>query len=124
MCVRLGAPVGLLAGAIGILVANPTDVVKVRLQAQLRSTNNEPARYKGSIDAYRLIVREEGWRGLYRGLVPNLLRNSFMNMAELATYDTVKETLIHTLGYADGTIIHMGSGACACGAGLGLFACV
>ncbi len=39
----------------GILVANPTDVVKVRLQAELRSGG--PRRYSGTLDAYRTIVR-------------------------------------------------------------------
>ena len=64
---------GLLSGAIGIAVANPTDVVKVRLQAELRSTG--PRRYKGTIDAYRSIIRyvtllvpfDKLWVGRRRG---------------------------------------------------------
>ena len=48
-------------GAIGITVACPTDVVKIRLQAEGRKPPGEPMRYSGSIDAYRKIVAQEGY---------------------------------------------------------------
>ncbi len=49
---------GLTSGAIGITVANPTDVVKIRLQAQ--GQPGKPIRYNGTIDAYSKILRQEG----------------------------------------------------------------
>jgi hypothetical protein len=54
----------------------------------------------------------EGVGGLYRGLVPNIMRNSLMNMAELVTYDVTKQTLL-SLGIADGLPVHALSGAAA-----------
>jgi solute carrier family 25 (mitochondrial uncoupling protein), member 8/9 len=42
----------LCTGAIGISVANPTDVVKVKMQAQARSANPSQVKYKGCIDCY------------------------------------------------------------------------
>lgn len=51
---------GLITGAFGILVACPTDVVKIRLQAEGKKPEGVPRKYKGSIDAYSKIVREEG----------------------------------------------------------------
>ena len=31
-------------------------------------------RYKGSVDVLRVILREEGFRGLWRGWIPNCQR--------------------------------------------------
>lgn len=33
-------------------------------------------------------------KGLYSGLYPNILRNSIMNAAELASYDQIKTSLV------------------------------
>jgi solute carrier family 25 uncoupling protein 8/9 len=46
----------LITGAFGIAVASPTDVVKIRLQAEGKKAPGESRRYNGSIDAYRKIV--------------------------------------------------------------------
>jgi solute carrier family 25 uncoupling protein 8/9 len=43
---------GVLTGAFAICVANPTDVVKIRLQAQNRSADPKMVRYTGTIDCY------------------------------------------------------------------------
>jgi solute carrier family 25 uncoupling protein 8/9 len=51
---------GLITGAIGIIVACPTDVVKVRLQAEGKKPEGVPKKYKGSIDAYQKIYTQEG----------------------------------------------------------------
>lgn len=83
----------LITGAGAIIVASPTDVVKIRLQADGKKSK-ENRRYSGSIDAYRKIIKVEGVRGLYQGLLINVLRNCSMNAAELGTYDQVKSTLI------------------------------
>jgi solute carrier family 25 uncoupling protein 8/9 len=85
---------GLITGAFGIAVASPTDVVKIRLQAEGKKDPGVPRRYKGSLDAYSKIVKEEGVKGLYSGLFPNIIRNSIMNAAELASYDQIKSSLI------------------------------
>lgn len=49
-----------------MLIAQPTDVVKVRFQAAQRVSG---ARYKSTIQAYRKIAAEEGVRGLWKGSV-------------------------------------------------------
>ena len=46
---------GIATGAFGITVANPTDVVKVRMQAQARLPEAERP-YSGSVDCYRQIL--------------------------------------------------------------------
>ncbi len=56
---------GLTTGCVGILVANPTDLVKIRVQAEGRLPPGTPRRYKGTFDAFRTIARVEGVRGLW-----------------------------------------------------------
>jgi len=84
---KIGA--GLASGAIGISVANPTDVVKIRLQHQ-GSQPKETWRYNGSVDCYKKIIASDGITGLWVGVVPNIMRNSVINAAELASYDQFK----------------------------------
>ena len=69
-----------LAGAAGGftsgIVTCPLDVIKTKLQAQggfraNKSTTN--AVYRGLVGTGRVIWREEGLRGLYRGLGPIML---------------------------------------------------
>merc|ERR1711908_224279 len=77
---------GMCSGALGIAVANPTDVVKIRMQAQGRLPPAERP-YSSSLDCYSKIVSEKGVTGLWVGVLPNMLRNSVINAAELASYD-------------------------------------
>lgn len=59
---------GCTTGAMAVAVAQPTDVVKVRFQAQISATNK---RYQGTMVAYKTIAKEEGIRGLWRGKLTN-----------------------------------------------------
>lgn len=65
-----GAASGFLAG----VVVCPLDVVKTRFQAHgalAQSTGSLASKkYRGFLGAFKTILREEGLRGLYRGLVP------------------------------------------------------
>lgn len=51
---------GLLSGAIGITVASPTDLVKVRMQSQGKQPPGVPKKYPSALSAYRLIVKYVG----------------------------------------------------------------
>ena len=77
---------GLTSGSFAICVAQPMDVVKIRMQAAGRSS-----RYKRVMDAYVSIARKEGViNGLYRGLGPNIGRNGIVNACETVVYDVTK----------------------------------
>ncbi|GAB2243601.1 hypothetical protein Droror1_Dr00023729 [Drosera rotundifolia] len=102
----------LLAGAIAIIIANPTDLVKARLQAEGKSR-----RYSGALDAYVTIFKQEGILGLWIGLGPNIARNAIVNAAELASYDHVKETILAIPGFTDNAFTHS-----LAGLGAGFFA--
>ncbi|PWA88870.1 mitochondrial uncoupling protein 1 [Artemisia annua] len=105
---------GLTTGALAISVANPTDLVKVRLQAEGKLAPGVPRRYSGALNAYSTIVRQEGVRALWTGLGPNVARNAIINAAELASYDQVKQVVTHTIlkipGFTDNVLTHLLSG--------------
>ncbi|NXA25022.1 UCP3 protein, partial [Ibidorhyncha struthersii] len=84
---------GCTTGAVAVACAQPTDVVKVRVQAN-GAMPDSGRRYSGTVDAYRTIAREEGVRGLWRGTLPNIARNAIINCGELVTYDLIKDALL------------------------------
>ncbi|XP_023324437.1 mitochondrial uncoupling protein 2 isoform X1 [Eurytemora carolleeae] len=101
MGVRIAA--GVTTGTLAILVAQPTDVVKVRMQAA-----GNKGQYKGVVDAYTTIARQEGFKsGLYRGTMPNIARNCIVNVGETVVYDAVKDYLISSNKMKDGIQCHL-----------------
>ncbi|XP_042512336.1 mitochondrial uncoupling protein 1 [Macadamia integrifolia] len=108
---------GLTTGALAITVANPTDLVKVRLQAEGKLPPGVPRRYSGALNAYSTIVKQEGVGALWTGLGPNVARNAIINAAELASYDQVKQTILKIPGFTDNVFTHILSGL-----GAGFFA--
>uniref|UniRef100_A0A3Q2LEN1 Solute carrier family 25 member 13 n=1 Tax=Equus caballus TaxID=9796 RepID=A0A3Q2LEN1_HORSE len=65
---------GSVAGAVGATAVYPIDLVKTRMQNQ-RSTGSFVGElmYKNSFDCFKKVLRYEGFFGLYRGLLPQLL---------------------------------------------------
>lgn len=60
---------GMIAEAVCCAVFVPVDVVKERLQVQSNQLHyaHSSTSYKGSLDAFKTILRLEGLRGLYKG---------------------------------------------------------
>jgi hypothetical protein len=77
------------AGAIGIAIMNPVEVVKVRIQASATRV------YPSIVAGLSTIVKTEGVSGLYKGLFPNVQRAFLLNAAELGTYDQAKQYLVN-----------------------------
>ena len=99
-------------------VANPTDLVKVRMQAEGKLPPGAPRRYPSAVGVYKTIARTEGAAALWTGLGPNIGRNAIINAAELASYDAIKGALLGA-GATDGVPVHL-----AAGLGAGFFAVV
>ncbi|XP_029372812.1 mitochondrial uncoupling protein 2-like [Echeneis naucrates] len=86
---------GCTTGAMAVAFAQPTDVVKVRFQAQVcLPKSGSVRRYHSTIDAYKTIARDEGVKGLWKGCLPNIARNAIVNCCELVTYDVIKELIL------------------------------
>ncbi|XP_060939479.1 mitochondrial brown fat uncoupling protein 1 [Limanda limanda] len=84
---------GCTTGAMAVSFAQPTDVVKVRFQAQM-NLDGVARRYNGTMQAYKHIFQNEGIRGLWKGTLPNITRNALVNCTELVTYDLIKEAIL------------------------------
>jgi len=103
---------GITTGAAAVTCAQPTDVVKVRMQAQSKGVK----RYTGTINAYKTIGAHEGVRGLWKGTLPNITRNGIVNAAELVSYDLIKEAILRRRLLTDNMPCHFvsafGAGFC------------
>eukprot|EP00128_Syssomonas_multiformis_P014277 Colp12_sorted_trinity150504_noHs@10216 len=80
---------GGLAGVIYWITQFPIDAVKTRLQTDSLSN----PRYKGTLDCLRVTLREEGLRGLFRGLSPCLVRAFPANAAAFAAFEATRNFL-------------------------------
>ncbi|XP_061191886.1 mitochondrial uncoupling protein 4-like [Saccostrea echinata] len=105
---------GLIAGALGQLIASPTDLIKVQMQMEgRRKLEGKPPRVKGFFDAFQKIVAESGVKGLYRGVVPNVQRAALVNMGDLCTYDTAKQNILRYTDLKDNYVTHSLASACS-----------
>src|SRR5690606_23627677 len=82
---------------------NPTDLIKVRMQAcQGISKRSGNFQYNSLMDAIKDILKKEGIRGMYKGVAPTTLRGSIVAGAELSTYDHLKKYLMKN-GFKENT---------------------
>jgi len=95
---------GGLGGAMGAMIANPTDLIKVRMQADRAGT-----RYRNTLHAFQDIYTREGVAAFWKGTVPNLQRAFIVNAAEMATYDTVKTMFMERGVFGDTFSNHLTS---------------
>ncbi|GAA5913436.1 hypothetical protein JCM5296_003632 [Sporobolomyces johnsonii] len=76
---------GMVSGMIGAAVANPADLLKVRMQS-LSAT--------GTLrDHASTIINTHGVRGLYRAVWPTTLRAGILTSSQLGCYDHTKHVL-------------------------------
>lgn len=65
---------GVTGGVVSSIALHPLDLIKVRFQVDEGPGNATAGRpqYSGVMHAFRSIVQSDGWRGLYRGVTPNV----------------------------------------------------
>lgn len=80
---------GSIAGAFGAFVVYPIDLVKTRMQNQ-RSQRVGERLYQNSIDCARKVIRNEGFRGLYSGVLPQLIGVAPEKAIKLTVNDLVR----------------------------------
>mmetsp|Transcript_16881 Transcript_16881/g.28601 ORF Transcript_16881/g.28601 Transcript_16881/m.28601 type:complete len:137 (+) Transcript_16881:62-472(+) len=88
---------GALGGLIGSAIANPADLLKIRMQAQPVGENHS-IRWHIS-DVYR---HSGSIAGFYKGVQPTMLRAMLLNATNLGTYDTIKHEIIRREILEDG----------------------
>ena len=112
---------GIEAGSIMVLMFNPLWLIKTRLALQdAKGLHARPASgtvsvarpYGGLADAARTILREEGPRGLYKGLLPALLLTSH-GAVQFAVYERMKVDAQRLLGTPIGEQVRVRRGTLA-----------
>lgn len=70
---------GISAGFTGTIFGHPLDLIKVRLQAR--------SEYKGTIDCISKTVRNDGLRGMFRGISSPLFGLTVLNAITFGSYN-------------------------------------
>merc|ERR1719464_2658213 len=104
---------GSIAGATGATAVYPIDLVKTRMQNQRTGSYIGELMYRNSFDCFKKVIRHEGFSGLYRGLVPQLVGVAPEKAIKLTMNDLMRDKMT-----ADGKIPLWGEVlAGACGGG-------
>ncbi|XP_054824089.1 folate transporter 1, chloroplastic isoform X1 [Prosopis cineraria] len=80
------------AGTLVCLCTNPVWLVKTRMQLQTPLHQTQP--YNGIYDAFKTILKEEGLRALYRGLVPSLFLQVSHGAMQFMVYEEFRKMVI------------------------------
>ncbi|XP_008426688.1 brain mitochondrial carrier protein 1 isoform X1 [Poecilia reticulata] len=91
---------GVVSGVMSSMLANPTDVLKIRMQAQ-------GSLLQGSMMSNFInIYQTEGTRGLWRGVIPTAQRAAIVVGVELPFYDVTKKHLLRSGLVGDTILTH------------------
>lgn len=100
---------GLIAGLLACIVTQPMDVVKT--QMQLNST-----RYQGTMQCITTILKESGFAGFTRGVVPRLMRKSLISALSWTLFEEIMklnvkvkwfvDSLVYSVNYSSVYIVH------------------
>lgn len=75
------------AGLVSAIFSSPLDVVKTRLMAQAGGAKTELKQYKGVIDCFLRMPREEGLSSLYKGFTPLAFRKVAWTIVYFCSYE-------------------------------------
>jgi len=80
---------GAMSGTVAALLTTPIDVIKTNAQVM-----NVNPKYRGpkknAMDIFRTILKEEGWRGLTKGIVPRAVKVAPACAIMISSYELIK----------------------------------
>ncbi|KAF8717735.1 Mitochondrial carrier, partial [Rhizoctonia solani] len=110
--IPLKALSGLMSGAIGATIANPTDLIKIRMQAY----HNPPvSEYSSIVSSLRCVYNEGGGtlsgglRSLWRGTAATVTRGAIITVAQIGSYDHIKQVIKSRRFMDEGIPLHLTS---------------
>ncbi|CAE6514803.1 unnamed protein product [Rhizoctonia solani] len=110
--IPLKALSGLMSGAIGATIANPTDLIKIRMQAH----HNPPVpEYSSILSSLRCVYKEGGGtlfgglRALWRGTSATVTRGAVITVAQIGSYDHSKQLIKSHRLMNEGIPLHLTS---------------
>ncbi|KAK3183285.1 hypothetical protein Dsin_030571 [Dipteronia sinensis] len=81
---------GTISGSLGASCVYPLQVIRTRMQAQ---RSNSTTAYKGMSDVFWRTLQNEGYRGFYKGIFPNLLKVVPAASITYMVYESMKKSL-------------------------------
>ncbi|QIW95011.1 hypothetical protein AMS68_000529 [Peltaster fructicola] len=87
---KLGA--GAISGAVAQTCTYPLDVLRRRFQ--INTMSGMGYQYKSIFDAVRVILKHEGIAGLYKGIVPNLLKVAPSMASSWLSFEMTRDLLV------------------------------
>ncbi|KAI1500512.1 mitochondrial carrier [Biscogniauxia marginata] len=90
---------GGIAACGAVTATHPFETVKIRMQLQgeLQSKGSQPHHYRGPFHGVGVIVRNEGFRGIYRGIGCAYVYQVLLNGCRLGFYDPMRQGLASLL---------------------------
>ncbi|EDV50959.1 mitochondrial 2-oxoglutarate/malate carrier protein [Drosophila erecta] len=95
---------GIMAGAFGAMFGNPAEVALIRMMSDNRLPPEERRNYKGVVNAFVRIAKDEGVTTLWKGCMPTVGRAMIVNMVQLASYSQLKAAFSN---YFSGLSLHI-----------------
>lgn len=83
-----------VAGGLGGVAGNPADIILVRMTSDSTKPIDKRYNYPNAASGLLSLVRDEGVKGLARGLSANTARAVLMNMSQVGSYDYFKTMLL------------------------------
>eukprot|EP00928_Gymnodinium_smaydae_P071631 TRINITY_DN5516_c0_g1_i1.p1 TRINITY_DN5516_c0_g1~~TRINITY_DN5516_c0_g1_i1.p1 ORF type:complete len:311 (+),score=51.97 TRINITY_DN5516_c0_g1_i1:36-935(+) len=96
-----------VSGALAAVVANPVDVVLIRMQSDGGWPQEQRRNYRHAVDGLQKILRFEGVRVLYRGCGPTTARAVLVTTSQVCTYEEAKARA-RKAGCSEGLGLHLG----------------
>ncbi|XP_011698058.1 PREDICTED: mitochondrial 2-oxoglutarate/malate carrier protein-like [Wasmannia auropunctata] len=94
---------GMMAGVMGSFVGTPTDLVLIRMVADVNLPPEKRRNYRNAVSGIFNIWKADGFFGLWRGAMPTMSRAAIVNGAQLGTYTRAK-MLLRDTGYVQNDI--------------------
>lgn len=113
----LGMPAFLQGIMAGMAAGAAESVIAVTISERIKTVliddeQSGTGRLKGGAHAMRMILREQGVRGLYKGLVPTTVKQSAASAVRMGSYNMLKE-LGHRYGLKQNSLTTFLMGAVA-----------
>jgi len=83
---------GTCGGILQVISGHPLDTIKVRLQTQNIGADGS-FKYSGAMNCLRTTIKEEGFRGLYKGMSSPLAGMAALNAVLFTSYGQAKQWL-------------------------------
>ncbi|XP_027931604.1 solute carrier family 25 member 44-like [Vigna unguiculata] len=90
--VTVQASAGMVAGACSSVITTPIDTVKTRLQVMDNYGSERPSVLKTA----KILLKEDGWWGFYRGFGPRFLNMSLYGTTMIVTYELIKRLSVQS----------------------------